>query len=57
MRELGYSSAFIRMWQFYLCYCESAFTERAIGTVQMLMMRPNARTGQTWSATDAIQAV
>ncbi|MDH3337717.1 MAG: hypothetical protein OER22_07675 [Gammaproteobacteria bacterium] len=32
-----------KMWQFYLCYCESAFIERAIGTVQMLIMRPGAR--------------
>jgi cyclopropane-fatty-acyl-phospholipid synthase len=43
VRKLGYSDAFIRMWQFYLCYCESAFTERATGTVQMLLMRPGAR--------------
>ena len=43
VRELGYSDAFIRMWQFYLGYCESAFTERAIGDVQMLIMRPGAR--------------
>ncbi len=43
VRAQGYSEDFIRMWQFYLCYCESAFTERAIGTVQMLMMRPDAR--------------
>jgi cyclopropane-fatty-acyl-phospholipid synthase len=43
VRELGYSEAFIRLWDFYLCYSESAFTERAIGNVQMLMMRPGAR--------------
>ena len=43
VREMGYSEAFIRMWQFYLAYCESAFTERAIGNVQMLMVRPGAR--------------
>jgi cyclopropane-fatty-acyl-phospholipid synthase len=43
VRELGYSGAFTRMWQFYLAYCESAFLERAIGDVQMLMMRPGAR--------------
>ncbi len=43
--KLGYSSEFIRMWQYYLCYCESAFMERAIGTVQMLIMRPDARRG------------
>jgi cyclopropane-fatty-acyl-phospholipid synthase len=40
---LGYSDTFIRMWQFYLAYCESAFIERAIGDVHMLMMRPDAR--------------
>lgn len=43
VRDLGYSESFIRMWQFYLCYCESAFIERAIGDVQMLIMRPGAR--------------
>jgi cyclopropane-fatty-acyl-phospholipid synthase len=43
VRELGYSDTFIRMWQFYLAYCESAFIERAIGDVQMLIMRPGAR--------------
>ncbi len=46
VRALGYSDAFIRMWQFYLAYCESAFTERAIGDVQMLIMRPGARCEQ-----------
>jgi len=43
VRGLGYSESFIRMWHFYLCYCESAFIERAIGDVQMLIMRPGAR--------------
>ena len=43
VRRLGYSESFIRMWQFYLCYCESAFIERAIGDVHMLIMRPGAR--------------
>ena len=43
VRALGYSDAFVRMWQFYLCYCEAAFTERTVGTVQMLIMRPDAR--------------
>lgn len=43
VRELGYSEEFIRMWNYYLCFCESAFVERAIGDVQMLMMRPDAR--------------
>jgi cyclopropane-fatty-acyl-phospholipid synthase len=43
VREHGYSEAFIRLWRYYLSYCESAFTERAIGDVQMLIMRPGAR--------------
>ena len=43
VREFGYSDAFVRMWQFYLAYCESAFLERVIGDVQMLMMRPAVR--------------
>ncbi len=43
VRELGYSDAFLRLWQFYLVYCESAFIERVIGDVQMLIMRPGAR--------------
>jgi cyclopropane-fatty-acyl-phospholipid synthase len=43
VREQGYSDEFIRLWQFYLSYCEGAFLERAIGTVQLLAMRPDAR--------------
>ena len=43
VRGMGFSEEFIRMWQYYLCYCEGGFLERAIGDVQMLMMRPDAR--------------
>ena len=43
VREMGYPDTFIRMWEFYLCYCEAAFIERSIGTVQVLSMRPDAR--------------
>ncbi len=43
VRNMGFSEEFIRMWQYYLCYCEGAFLERAIGDVHMLMMRPEAR--------------
>ena len=31
------------MWEFYLCYCEGAFHERAIGNVQVHAMAPEAR--------------
>lgn len=43
VRDLGYSESFIRMWKFYLCYCESAFIERSTGVVQMLITRPGTR--------------
>jgi cyclopropane-fatty-acyl-phospholipid synthase len=43
VRAMGFSEEFVRMWHYYLCYCEGAFMERAIGNVQMLMMRPDAR--------------
>jgi len=35
VRRLGYSETFVRMWNYYLCYCEAAFEERCIGLVQM----------------------
>lgn len=46
VRALGYPSRFIRLWQFYLCYCEGGFLERSIGDVQMLLTKPDARRDQ-----------
>jgi cyclopropane-fatty-acyl-phospholipid synthase len=43
VRSLGFSDEFIRMWHYYLCYCEGAFIERATGVVQMHVIRPHAR--------------
>ncbi|MEZ5534272.1 MAG: cyclopropane-fatty-acyl-phospholipid synthase family protein [Thiolinea sp.] len=43
IRKLGYSDTFMRMWEYYLCYCEGGFEERAIGTVQVLMTKPLCR--------------
>ena len=43
VRELGYREEFIRMWEFYLCYCEGGFAERALGDVQMHLVKPGAR--------------
>lgn len=40
VRRLGYSDEFIRMWHYYLCYCEGAFLESATGVVHMLLVRP-----------------
>lgn len=43
VRTLGYDDAFIRMWEFYFCYCEGGFEERVIGDVQMLLVKPGNR--------------
>ncbi len=40
---LGYPPRFVRMWEFYLAYCEGGFIERSIGDVQLLFTRPGAR--------------
>lgn len=40
---LGFSPEFIRMWEFYLCYCEAGFHERTIGNVQMMLVKPRFR--------------
>lgn len=40
VRCMGFSEIFIRMWHYYLCYCEAAFLERYIGDVQMLLTKP-----------------
>jgi len=43
VRALGYPDSFVRLWEFYLCYCEGAFLERNIGNVQMLLAKPRNR--------------
>ena len=40
--QLGYPERFIRMWQYYLCYCEGGFRQQSIGTVQLLLTKPQA---------------
>ena len=37
--HLGFDGVFIRLWEYYLCYCEGGFRERAISTVQMTFRR------------------
>ncbi len=39
IRALGFDDRFIRMWHFYLSYCEGGFLEEAIGTAQLLMRK------------------
>ena len=43
VRALGYSEEFIKMWEFYLCYCEGGFAERALGDAHLLLAKPENR--------------
>lgn len=38
--QLGYDNRFLRMWEYYLCYCEGGFEEKSIGCVQAEFIRP-----------------
>ncbi len=40
IRRLGYDDRFIRMWEFYLCYCEGGFLERTVDNAQLLLAKP-----------------
>ncbi len=43
VRALGFDERFIRMWLYYLCYCQGGFQERVINTVQMVIAKPDYR--------------
>ena len=43
VREQGFSEEFIRLWDFYLTYCEAGFLERVIGDVHLHAIKPGAR--------------
>lgn len=46
VREQGFSERFIRMWRYYLTYCEAAFLERSTGLVQAMWMKPECDLGR-----------
>ena len=46
VRAQGYDERFIRLWEFYLCYCEGGFLERSISDVQLLFARGGNRRDQ-----------
>lgn len=43
VRAMGYSEEFLRLWNYYLCYCEAGFEERYVGVVQMQFDKPECR--------------
>ena len=42
IRARGYPEALLRMWHFYLSYCEGGFVERALGDVQIVLQESSA---------------
>ncbi|MBV6416324.1 MAG: Tuberculostearic acid methyltransferase UfaA1 [Steroidobacteraceae bacterium] len=50
VRALGFDERFIRMWEFYLAYCEGGFRERSIGVSQLLLAKPGWRRTESWAA-------
>jgi cyclopropane-fatty-acyl-phospholipid synthase len=43
VKAQGFDDAFIRMWQYYLCYCEGGFREQVISATQLHFVKPMAR--------------
>ena len=43
VHALGFDEHFVRMWHYYLCYCQGGFEERIIGTAQILFAKPQWR--------------
>lgn len=42
VRARGYPEALLRLWHFYLGYCEGGFAERALGDVQIVLQDSSA---------------
>ena len=43
VRAQGFDERFVRLWEFYLAYCEGGFRERSIGVAHLLMAKPGHR--------------
>lgn len=43
IQAMGFGTDFIRMWDYYLAYCQGGFMERVIHTAQILMAKPGCR--------------
>jgi cyclopropane-fatty-acyl-phospholipid synthase len=43
VRDLGFSDPFIRIWVFYLVYCEAGFLENLIGDFQFIFAKPDSK--------------
>jgi cyclopropane-fatty-acyl-phospholipid synthase len=42
VKALGFDERFLRMWEYYLSYCEGAFRERHLGDMQLVLTKQRA---------------
>jgi cyclopropane-fatty-acyl-phospholipid synthase len=47
VRRLGFDERFIRMWHYYLCYCEAGFLDQQIGVAQIMLAKPGFSCSKT----------
>ena len=51
VKTLGFDETFLRMWEYYLAYCEGAFREGYVGDIQLMLRKQKARmplSGMAW---------
>lgn len=39
IRDLGYPEEFLRLWRYYLCYCEAGFAENYLNNYQIMLSK------------------
>ncbi|MFT7617605.1 MAG: cyclopropane-fatty-acyl-phospholipid synthase [Planctomycetota bacterium] len=55
VRTLGYSEEFIRMWHYYLSYCEAGFSERCTGSIQLVASKPECGQASIYQSANALE--
>ena len=48
VQQLGFDAPFVRLWEFYLAYCEGAFLSRYLNDLQLVLTRTANGTLGTW---------
>ncbi len=56
VKALGFDDRFLRMWEYYLSYCEGAFRERHIGDIQVVLTKQRAAVSLVKVALDKLQS-
>jgi len=49
VKDLGFDETFLRMWEYYLTYCEGAFREGYVGDIQLTLRKRKALLPLSWT--------